>query len=355
MLYLAIYALLAAIAFEMRKSPNGRHYTYPIVLGFFFIFAAFRFEIGCDWTGYLRHYHYGPLFEVDAISGYRDPLWWVFLSLVRATGLPYPWLNVAATALFFFGIHKLARRQPDPLAFLVLLFPVLIIHIGMSGIRQAVAIGIMCIAYNAFVDRKTVRFVVLVLIASAIHSSAMVFLLLTPLVTGPYSRSRIALAAVLAVPGTLLMLGSASAELAIDRYIDSGLEAFGAAYRVGLLALTGLAFFILLRRPWQSTGAPDYKLLSIGSLGMIALATLLPVSTVIADRLAYYFIPIQALMLARISFLPLGRLKGVYALLGFTVLGVTLAVWISVSNHYQACYTPYQTWIFGMPQSRYGL
>src|SRR5690606_18729184 len=113
---------------------------------------------------------------------------------------------------------------------------------------------VMCIAYNAFVDRQTIRFVILVLIASAIHSSAMVFLLLTPLVIGPYSRSRLALAAALAIPGTLLMLGAPSAALAIDRYIDSGLEAFGAAYRVGLLALTGLAFFVLLRRPWQSTG-----------------------------------------------------------------------------------------------------
>src|SRR5690606_36892243 len=126
---------------------------------------------------------------------------------------------------------------PDRLAFLVFLFPVLLVHIGMSGIRQAAAIGIVCIALTAFMDRRLIRFILLIGVASAIHSSAMVFLLLAPLVGGGYSRGRIFLAVLLAVPGTLILLSSAAAEVAISRYIDTDIDAAGAVFRVGLLLL----------------------------------------------------------------------------------------------------------------------
>ena len=48
---------------------------------------------------------------------------------------------------FFFGAHYMAQRQQNRIAFLILLFPVLIINMPMSGIRQASAIGALCIAF----------------------------------------------------------------------------------------------------------------------------------------------------------------------------------------------------------------
>lgn len=74
----------------------------------------------------------------------------------------------------------LARRQPDPLGFLVLLFPILIINMPMSGIKQGAAIGLICIAFAAFIDKKLFWFTAWTLLASTIHNSAIVFLLLIP-------------------------------------------------------------------------------------------------------------------------------------------------------------------------------
>lgn len=356
MLYLGIFLVAALVAYSARRSPGAAKALYPLLLGLLFLFAAFRFEVGCDWTGYLNQFHYDQAFDqLDTISRARDPLWWWYVRLLRNTGVPYPWLNLVPTAIFFAGVHVLARRQPNRFAFLTLLWPILIINVAMSGVRQAAAIGILCVAFNAFVERKAIRFAALVLLASTIHSSAMVFILLVPLVNGGYSGGRIALAALLAVPGAALMINSAAGEVALSRYVDAGTDAAGAAFRVGLLALSGIAFFVLLRRPWLKTGAGDYRLVSIGSLGMIALAALLPLSTVIADRLGFYFVPIQAVIFARIPFLPLGRFKSFYALTTYVALGVTLTVWVLFSAHYAQCYTPYRTWLLGMPESRYGI
>lgn len=351
MLYFAIYLAIALAAFGFRQRPKAGRQLYPVLLAFFFLFVAFRFQVGCDWSGYLKQFYQGNAFEVGDQA--RDPLWWALMSLVRGLGLPYPWLNVISAAIFFTGSHILARKQPDRFAFLVLLWPILIINITMSGIRQAAAIGILCIAFTAFIEQRTFRFVVLVLLASGFHNSAMIFLLFVPLVQGDYSRARIAIAGLLAVPGGLLLVTTTAADVAVSRYVGTDVDAAGAWARVALVAVSGLLFLGILRQPWRNSKAKDYKLMHIGSLAMIGLPILLPLSSVIADRLAYYFVPLQAIIFSRIPFLPFGRLKSFYAIIPYVLLGVTLLVWISVSFHFQQCYEPYQTWLFGMPNLLY--
>src|SRR5690606_33579651 len=197
-------------------------------------------------------------------------------------------------------------------------------------------------------------FTLLVLLASTIHSSAMAFLLLVPMVRGAYTRARVILAALLAIPGISLMASSTAGDVAISRYIVSDLDAAGAIFRVGILALSGFAFLAFLRKPWLRSEAADYKLVSIGSMGMIAMMALLPLSNVIADRMGYYLIPIQAMILARIPFLNVGRSRGLLVFATYGLLGLTLLVWVIMSSHYDRCYTPYQTWLMGTPTSRFG-
>lgn len=76
------------------------------------------------------------------------------------------------SATFFVGARMLERWQPNSLGFLILLFPILIINLPMSGIRQADAIGLMRIAFATFSDRKLLHFAAWDLLASASHSSA---------------------------------------------------------------------------------------------------------------------------------------------------------------------------------------
>lgn len=343
MIYLLIFGFLTVLALALKYSPDTRNPIYAVALLALFVFVAFRLEVGCDWSGYLNQFRYARSSEVSA---FRDPLWWVQLRHLRDSGLSYPWLNVAAAIPFFLGVHFLASRQADRLAFVVLLFPILIMNIPMSGIRQAAALGLMCMAFVAFLDRRPSWFAGLVLLASGFHTSAIVFMLLLPLVRGTYSKTRVGLAVLLAVPGIWFMLGSEAAEVAFSRYVDTGVDAYGAIFRVGLLVLSGLFFFLVLRGDWLKENSQAYKLVSLGAIGMIGLAALLPFSTVIADRLGYYLIPIQAMMLARIPFLTVGRNNIVYVIIPYAVLGLTFVVWIMVSQHFQQCYVPYKTWLF---------
>ncbi len=352
MIYAAIFVLLVLLRWSLTGQPKLMAQLYPLLLFGLFLFSAFRFEVGCDWSGYYNQYfRYGGMTLSESISE-RDPIWAALFVVQTWLDLPYPWINVASSFLFFLGAHVLARRQPDPFAFMVLLYPVLVINMPMSGIRQAAAIGVMMMAFAAFSDRRLLRYVGLTIIAAGFHSSAMVFLLLAPLVKGSYTRSRLALAAVLAVPGALLMASGEAAETATERYVNSGIDAAGAAFRVGLVFVTGVWFLAIQRRAWHRSWPGDYRIVSVGTLAMLGMIVLVPISTVIADRLAYYLVPIQAMMFARTPWLPLVSGKALKTALPYLILLTMFMVWSALSWHFSLCYIPYQSWLFGYPEHR---
>lgn len=348
--YVVVFILLILLRYFLKGQPRTRAQVYPIVLFALFLFSAFRFEVGCDWSGYYYQYQAQAYSSFSPGQKLGEPLWWAMIEGIQWLGLPYPWLNVVASAIFFLGVHVLARRQPDPLGFLVLLYPILIINLPMSGIRQAAAIGVICIAFVAFMDKRLLRFLALTALATTLHNSAIVFLLLAPLVQGEFSKKRLALAGLLALPGTLVLLSGEAAQLATSRYVSTGVDAAGAAFRVGLLIITGFAFFWLLRRKWQQACPADYKLVSIGSLLMLSMALLLPISSVIGDRFGYYLVPLQTMIFARIPYLPIRFKKGLYSAAPYLGLALVFIVWTSMSGTFQKCYVPYDSWIFGLPK-----
>lgn len=347
MIYLILFALQIAAVLATDWASKGRTYLYYGLLIFLFFFAAFRFEVGCDWSGYFNHWTRAEGMSAQDILVGREPLWWGFLAIARAAGAEYLLANVVTSIVFFAGVHHLAKRQSDPFIFLVLLFPVLIINMPMSGIRQALAIGIICFAFTAFVERRLRRFLVLVLLAAGFHSSAAVFLALAPFVTERLTRDRLVLAGVLALPIVVLLLTSSQGDLAYSRYIERDIEAFGALFRVLLLSTTALLFLLVLRRPWRTKYPSDYSLILLTSWAALALLAVLYVSTVVADRFAYYFVPIQALILVRARII-FTKSQG-QLLLAVFLLGLMgfLSVWTIESSHFQRCYLPYQNELLG--------
>src|SRR5690606_25591585 len=101
--------------------------------------------------------------------------------------------------------------------------------------------------------------------------------------------------------------------------------------------------------PWRRSWPEDGALATIGAIGMLLMFALVPVSTVIGDRLGYYLIPLQAMIFARIPWLPLGKGKTLHTVLPYVGLILIFTVWTLLSRHFQQCYLPYSSWIFGFP------
>jgi hypothetical protein len=311
-----------------------------------FLFVGFRYQVGCDWSGYNNIYRAAYFIKLDeAILEKKEFSFWFLNKLLHELELEYPYINVIASALFFAGLNAWSKRQPDPLAVLILAFPVLILNLAMSGIRQAIATGVLCFAYNAFIEKRLVQYIFLVLAAATFHTSAALFLVLTPLVRGEFTRSRALLGTLLALPGAYYMVTSESFAYYTNRYIgERASEAAGGAYRASLLAITGVAFIVFLDTRWKALFARDYKFAKITSYMLVAALPISLYSSVIGDRFGYYLNPAQLMILARLPYLITGTYAPVIAVVPYLVGAVVLFTWISLSTMFLQCYVPYQIW-----------
>jgi len=350
MIYYSILALL--IGLRLWPGLNQRA-TVPLgtiaIVGLF-IFSAFRYEVGCDWFGYVVQYDVGDGFDsFQSFFEMREPLWWMLVYAIRLADLSFPWVNITTSLIFFAGAYHIARRQPDRLGFVVLLFPVLIFNMPMSGVRQGAAIGIMCFAFTAYCDRRLLRFLLYTALASGFHSSAILFFLLAPSIGSVNKRWRVALTALLAIPGIYLLAMSASADDAHSRYVlglGTSETAAGAAFRMSMVAATGAYFLLALRRKWDARFPEEYRLIYLLSIAMIGILSLLPLNTIIADRIGYYFIIPQMIILTRIPYFPAEDRLPNTTLPVFLGYGALFILWSFESWFFRVCYLPYKMWSF---------
>lgn len=339
MIYLFVYFLLLLFGSISRRNVSFRRALYYFCLIGLFLFVGFRYKVGCDWSGYLN------IFELarHETRGSEVAFWYVN-KLLHYFELEYPYINIVAAFVFFLGLHALAKRQPDPLSVLILAFPILILELAMSGIRQAIAVGFLCFAYNAFVDSRLLGFILFVMVATSFHSSAMVFLLLAPFMRGELSVRRVALGALLALPGLYFFLTSATFETYSQRYIGTASDAAGAPLRSGLLALTGVAFLWFLNRKWKAQSIRDYKLVKISSYMMTATLPLSLFSSVSGDRIGFYLYPVQLVVLARLPLVVHGQYSTAVAFAPYAAGAFFLIIWTQLSSLFERCYLPYQIW-----------
>lgn len=334
------YSVLGMLIVLERGIRRGAGYWF-ILLGLF-LFVGFRYQVGCDWYGYLYNWHLMKGQPLEAVFQIKEPAHWVLIYLLRREGMSYTSLLAIASAVFFTGFSVLARRQPNPFAMLALAFPVLIVNMPMSAIRQAEAIGLLCIAFTAFIDRRTVLFVAMILLASLFHRSAMAFLFLAPLIPARLNKRNVALALVLSLPGIYFALQSAAADEAATRYIDSGIDSAGASFRLLLLSLSGLFYLLKLAPKWRVQFPGDYKLVTIGAWLMVGFFGLFFVSSVIGDRFGYYLIPLQLMIFTRIPYIEGLRHRRLWKTAPYFALTFVFVVWTQFSWHFQQCYVPYQ-------------
>lgn len=339
--YYATYFVLLLTAIQVSKDRQAKTILYWAALSGLFLFSAFRYRVGCDWWGYLINYRiWIPSYEFAFTLS--EPGYWSVIHFLQQTGLPYEYLNVITSAIFFIGFHALARRQPNPLMMLALAVPILIINMPMSAIRQGAAIGFMCLAYVAFVDRRVVLYVVWILMGSLFHSSILAFLVFAPFVVGRVSRKNIIFASLLALPGAYGLSQTEAAEVAQQRYIDTGIDAAGAVFRLGVLSLSGLFFVRYVRKAWEREFPEDYKLVLIGAWLMVGFFGLFFVSTVIGDRFGYYLIPIQIMIFARIPYLQTLKNRQFWSVMAIAGLTLVFLVWTQLSSLFSQCYVPYR-------------
>jgi len=313
---------------------------YRFFLFVLFLVAGFRDTIGCDWQNYEHIFNYQASIALAAMALKGEVGFYALTNTIKYFNLSYIHLNVACAFIFFYGFNVLAKRQKDPLTFLALAFPILIIGLPMSGIRQGAAVGILCIALICFIDKKVLKFIALVILATSFHTSAIVFLALTPFIKNSFSLKTIFIGTILLSP--ILLLESVANIFSIysARYMDSEMDSTGAIFRLGIMVLTSLYFFVFLKTRWKRYYPEDYQLILMGAIATLLCFCFLALSTTAADRLGYYLIPFQLIILARIQFFP-SKYRRLATIFPFLLIMSTFFIWAEFSSFFNSCYSPY--------------
>ncbi|HEY0973770.1 MAG TPA: EpsG family protein [Solimonas sp.] len=315
---------------------------------FLVLFAGSRFEVGCDYHGYaLRFQSLDMQLSGLEMLGVGEGGFHALSLALKSMGYSYSALLFACALIYLACLLRFTRVLDRPLSFLALMFPVLIVQLGMSGVRQALAVGFLMLGFAAFVRRKRLAMAAWVLVAMQFHTSAVIFLPLVYLIGREISIRRMVLALAVIGPVAGWLLGE-RIEVYSDRYIEQiyGENSSSGAWLRYVLVVIPFILFEWKRAQFKQVYPQLYSLLRVFALITFTMALVGMVSSVALHRLTFYVMPVSI-----IAFVCLGqvvegaRSRRTVKWLPFLVYGGYTAVWALGSRHASMCYDPYQSWL----------
>jgi len=345
--YWVLFALVAvgAIARFEHGTPGPSQYRGLLaVIALIGALVGFRYQVGGDWDSYLHQFDfyrrglYGPAFG--------DPGYALINAAAGHLGVGMWAVNLACAGLFCLGLYLLLRSQPNPWLGLLVAVPYLIIVVAMGYTRQSVAIGLVMGALATFDRHHIGRFCLWILAAVMFHKSAIVIL---PLALLAISANRLVTGAMVLL--LTVALYHAFVAVRVDQfvgnYVVQRMDSSGALVRVSMGATCGLVY--LLFRPHFRL-SPDLSALwrnvSLASLGALV-AVLAGVASAAVDRLALYALPLQSIVLTRLTaFVLATRTAGQAAMVVIVALyALVLFVWLTYGA-YSTYWIPYRFYPF---------
>ena len=152
-------------------------YYCMMILAFLpmFLIAAIRYEVGTDWPIYFDYYK-----MINAgTKSFSEPLFNLMNKLVFRTVGDFQGLIVLVAFLSYFFLFKAMDEQSICLPLSLLIFFISSSYFAsMNQLRQAIAMPIMLYAYKYIRDKKFFRYLFWCIVASLIHISSAVYLIL---------------------------------------------------------------------------------------------------------------------------------------------------------------------------------
>lgn len=340
-----VVLLMAAIPAltDRIKKPSVGWVAYGFVL---LIFIGLRYEVGGDWDGYnfimesLSTQSFDELLEHSELA---------FNSIVWASahmGLEIYGANIVTTGVFLFGLFKYCKIQPNPWLALFSALPFLVIVVSMSANRQAAAIGITLLVLAIWDNSSALKKLLLIFVASAFHTSALIFGIFVVLNSKIAMWKKAVLSAGFFWAATSLLTGSKITDRYENSYIEGAAEnvAGGAMQQILLIAIPAVILLVLsVRNRNFKLKLPHWDILFIMSLLSVALIPMAMVYSVAASRISFYMFPVSIAVLATLpEVLPS---KNVVKLLVVFYGFLTLGLWLNFANT-AFKHIPYNNFLF---------
>ena len=346
--YLAIYFSGALWAFFLRRRRLAV-VAATIASLFLLILAGGRYEVGCDFLTYQSRfqYLYPSSFGWSAALSDGEAGFHGLNLLARDFGWGFEGVILLSSILTIAGLWRFSLLATNPLTLIVTAFPILVVQLGMSGMRQAAALGLLMLAYVAFTERKRLATALWIVSAFFFHTSAIVLLPIALLARTAVFARHVFLAVVVVGPIAAALLGGRM-EVYTDRYVDQiyGENSSNGAWIRYFIAVIPFLLVVWKRKRVEVAFPRLFPLIWLFSYSMLALMIVGFVSTVALHRLTFYVLPVSLLALHCASVCLFKQDARVLArLLPLALYGMYFLGWFMTSRHASVCYIPYQSWL----------
>lgn len=289
-------------------APQRR--VYPLmwfaVFALIVVFVGLRHHVGMDWNNYLWMIQRANLGTWSDALLVAEPGYASLLYLSGQMGWGIYGAYFIGTIIFAAGLFKYARTTPYPWLALTVAFPYLIVVVAMSGARQTVAIGVLFWLFSGWNKAPIIHRTALVLLATAFHASAIIFLLLVAADLQLRKSLRILIFAFLTSVVGYGVLTSTSFDFYQRVYGIGGdnslrVESGGAMFHV-LLNAGPAALAMMLGYRAKSKILPDKLHLNLAytALAMVPIAIVLSTA---ASRFSIYLFPVSMMIISSLPVL----------------------------------------------------
>jgi hypothetical protein len=344
---MATYFFLLTIPSVLAMSSSKRNQTIWMVFVFLvFVFVVgFRLNVGMDWNNYEDMHDWIARAHVTDLLLQPEPLSSLLFWSSAKLGLGSTLSNITAAIILMLGVLSYAARTRDPWIALVAATPYLIIAFGMSGIRQAMAAGVMLLVVASWERTSLLGRTLGMVIASLFHTSAFLGLLFVLWDSRLSIPRKLIFAAI--VFGIFYSVGGVTAlytdswRYYQDAYMagPQSIESPGVRFHVLLVALPAVIYF-LYKVPLDKVSREN-PLIMKGAVVAVLLLPLMLVSTTGASRLTVYLYFVPMFVYAALPRIFVARQKALVLIGVVSFHFFLLAGWLLFANN-SAAHIPYR-------------
>lgn len=180
-----IYEILTAIVlilglFSLQKYRVDYKKISVILSGIAFtIYMGFRsYRVGTDTLSYIETFEFTPKFSISYLQeafSKKEALYKVLQSLVRTFTDNYTVFFTIIAIFFMWSICRfIYKYSANPTMSFISFMSMVYFCFSLAGIRQTIALGILLFAMDAMIEKKPIRALILVGIASLFHISSLI-------------------------------------------------------------------------------------------------------------------------------------------------------------------------------------
>ena len=179
---LVVMVLVTAFIFQGYREKNLKYVIIACLLMYAIYGLRNTYVIGNDTrTSYLANFRKMETMNWDEIISYTEGRNALFYFMTKAfavyisTDYQLYISVIAAFVTICFG-RMIYKYSPNPLQSILYHFGLLYFTFHFSALKQSIAMAFLMLAFDAIIEKKPIKFIVIVLLAGQIHFPAMIFL-----------------------------------------------------------------------------------------------------------------------------------------------------------------------------------